>query len=856
MTKHILTSIAALFLAISAVSAQSRFAKKLPPELHLPEESITEADRNVIINDFIEYWQVQSLSEKHVKFDSADARVFADSLLHIGPMELAEALYQKMKGVWYIREWDDLGPESKTPAMQKHYAYGIRNARDKDEFLRYLLQYGARASFADELVIGEYCINSEWENLSDEQKYTALKYAISGIKHKENITCDDILAAYRYSKDFLYWAENIYGNESFEYQNALCDCASIALNPAVSDWKMIERTYLYYLDHTDKTYRNATIKDICNDPLYTLYLNSLQDKDFNKARNILDIMLRPTDKLSKWHFGVRYYGEAYTLLLYSEAQLDYLTGGTDYPQLLKQAYDYALYILAPYMEEFGIQDYIIPTYRHVPSVINFMKFSYDSPNAKDAFDAALFLKGGTDKFGTEILSHAESSCDTELCNYIDSLRNNFDIIPEWKMTKSIQIFSKPEFEPWHNRNKKFDKRLKATFHGKKLKEIWEYCIVHWQDVQDALKEDETAIEIVNCTPLPGGDIEYKALILNNCDSIPTAVRLCNDAKLKKVLGKGHLYDSKAGEIYEAVWKPILPHIKGHKLQLSPIGLLGGVNLAAIPDSTGRCMGERFDIHFCTSTGWLAERESDGVHADGNSEKWNRIELWGGLRSLPESGAEIKEIGNLARAAGIEAAIHSGEECTEESFRAISWKKPGIIHIAAHGFRSSRPQTDEYDEDEDNPLDRCGLILQDGAKNPLDGNGSGKRSSEMSFEERKRESGRSNAIDGVLLGSEIARMNLLGTDLVVLSACGSGKGDYTDEGVYSIARAFRKAGAKTVVATLGRIPDGAARLFMTEFYRHLFAGESKTAAFQAATAALKSTPRYAKPSVWTQFVMYD
>lgn len=856
MTKHILAAVAAILLALPSVSAQSKFAKQLPKELHLPTESITEADRQKIVERFIIYWHNSSLMYESVKFDSTDRKRLTDSLSILDTLQLAEALYKKEKGSWYIREWDDLGPDSETPAMQKHYAYGIRNAQDRNEFLKYLLQYGARASFADELIIGEYCINSEWSNLSDEQKYTALKYAISGIKHKENITCDDILAVYGYSKDFLYWAGNIYGNESSEYQTALCDCASIALNPAICDWEIIERTYLYYLDHTDKTYRNATIKDICNDPLYTLYLNSLKGKDFNKARNILGIMLRPTDKRSKWHFGVRYYGEAYTLLLYSEAQLDYLTGGTDYPQLLKQAYDYALYILSPYWEEFGIKDYIIPTYRHLPSVIHSMKFSYDSPYAGDSFDAALFLKGGTEKFGAEILSLAESSCDTELCEYIDSLRNNFDMIPEWKMTKSIQLFSQPEYEPWYNRNRKFDKRLKATFHGKKLKEIWEYCIVHWQNIRDAMKEDETAIEIVNCIPLPGGDIEYKALILNNCDSIPTAVRLCSDAKMKKILGKGHIYGANAGEIYDAVWKPILPHIKGHRLHLSPIGLLGGVNLAAIPDSNGRSMGEKFDIHFCTSTGWLVERDADEEQSNGNLAKWNKIELWGGLQSLPESGAEIKAIGKLAQAAGIEAAIHSGADCTEESFRAISWKKTGIIHIAAHGFRTSRPQTDNYDEDLDNPMDRCGLILQDGAKSPVEGNGSGKISSEMTFEERKRESGKSNAIDGVLLGSEIARMNLLGTDLVVLSACGSGKGDYTDEGVYSIARAFRKAGAKTVVATLGRIPDGAAKLFMTEFYRHLFAGESKAAAFQAATAALKSNPRYSSPAVWTQFVMYD
>ena len=853
MIKRILAAIAALLLALPSVSAQTKFAKQLPKELHLPTESITEADRQKIIKYI-------SLSPDSAKLGTDNATIRTAILSRFETWGLIETLYSNEQSGIYMRDWDDLGPTSETPAMQKYFAYGIRNARNKDEFLRYLIQYGDRASYDDERIIGEYCINKEWDNLSDELRYKALELAIDGIYgmyNKYNVNEKDILSVYRYTKESMKLSEKLYGKDSSQYSYFLELCSDAAMSPIIEDWEPVEQLYLYYKERPDATYHKGDIQNIFQEPLYGLYLKSvMEDKDFDKARNILDIMLRPIDRHNFFHSCVKIYGEAYTYLLYSKAQLDYWTGGTNYPELMKTAYDFALYILSPEGDEFGVTDYIIPAYRLAPSVTNYMNISYDSPDSGEAFDTALFLKDTADKLGVTILSMTDSSEDAELCEYIDSLRNNFDKIPEWRTQNPFDISHEAEFQAWSAREDRLYTKLNRAFHYRKLIEIWEDCIVHWQDVRDALKEDETAVEIVENEPLSGDYMEYKALILNSCDSIPTAVRLCSDSQLKKILGKGHIYGTNSGEIFDAVWKPILPHIRGHRLHLSPIGLLGGVNLAAIPDSTGRSMGGKFDIHFCTSTGWLVERDADEAQSNGNSAKWNRIELWGGLQSLPESGAEIKAVGKLAKAAGIETVIHSGADCTEESFRAISWKKTGIIHIAAHGFRSSRPQTGDYDEDEDNPLDRCGLILQDGAKNPLDGTHSGKKSSEMTFEERKRESGKSNAIDGVLLGSEIARMNLLGTDLVVLSACGSGKGDYTDEGVYSIARAFRKAGAKTVVTTLGRIPDGAAKLFMTEFYSHLFSGESKTAAFQAATAALKSHPRYSSPAVWTQFVMYD
>ena len=73
-------------------------------------------------------------------------------------------------------------------------------------------------------------------------------------------------------------------------------------------------------------------------------------------------------------------------------------------------------------------------------------------------------------------------------------------------------------------------------------------------------------------------------------------------------------------------------------------------------------------------------------------------------------------------------------------------------------------------------------------------------------------------NGVLHAVEAQTLNLYGTELVVLSACDTGKGavDYS-EGLEGLPRALYVAGARNVLVALWPVGDRAARNFMERFY---------------------------------------
>lgn len=111
--------------------------------------------------------------------------------------------------------------------------------------------------------------------------------------------------------------------------------------------------------------------------------------------------------------------------------------------------------------------------------------------------------------------------------------------------------------------------------------------------------------------------------------------------------------------------------------------------------------------------------------------------------------------------------------------------------------------------------------------------------------------------GILTAGTIAGMDLSGTDLAVLSACQTGLGKATPEGLYGLQRAFKKAGVCTVVMSLWEISNNVSQEFMTIFYERLMAqngGWDKQKAFRETKAIIRA--RHPEPYYWAAFVMLD
>ncbi len=83
---------------------------------------------------------------------------------------------------------------------------------------------------------------------------------------------------------------------------------------------------------------------------------------------------------------------------------------------------------------------------------------------------------------------------------------------------------------------------------------------------------------------------------------------------------------------------------------------------------------------------------------------------------------------------------------------------------------------------------------------------------------------------------------LHADLICLSACQSGLGEWRDgEGVMSLARAFAYAGSKGLVATLWSVNEASSSVLFQSFYTHLRQGMSKAAALNQAKQDYLNNP---------------
>lgn len=383
---------------------------------------------------------------------------------------------------------------------------------------------------------------------------------------------------------------------------------------------------------------------------------------------------------------------------------------------------------------------------------------------------------------------------------------------------------------------------------------------HWQQVRSALGRNECALEFVqyfgkNDTKRLG------CLVLRHNSKRPTFIDLFSvDSLLNQPVNEystvlGALSSDFAEDIndfYETeafaqlVWSPrLMSMIKdARKVYFSPDGLLHQWAIEyQIPDTT--MIGYRL-----SSTRNLLKRNKTqkpgnallcgGIKfgADINpSTADNDIVTYrylyqnaGFIKELPYTEEEIDSIYAIRNHKG--DFVLKGWQATDEAFLKEVQKGYDIIHLSTHGFYGGylNLEGDIKPLLNDDSMSKCGILFA----------GSASTLSDKDFDE--------NMFDGVLSGTELSKQNFGDTRLIVLSACQTGLGKLTDDGIYGLQRALKMAGIDGICVTLWSVSDLSSGNLMRYFYENLERQEKLDIhqAFMAARQRLKQDN-------WLQYV---
>jgi CHAT domain-containing protein len=356
----------------------------------------------------------------------------------------------------------------------------------------------------------------------------------------------------------------------------------------------------------------------------------------------------------------------------------------------------------------------------------------------------------------------------------------------------------------------------------------------------------------------------------------------------------------AGEaLRQKVWDPVAPHLgEAERVIVVPDGALHTVNFAALSIEHEKYLIENGPlIHYLSAERDLVsfgqmEVEGSGLLALGNPafddttlfsalspekkpkqniiSKAKSLLSFRGTRSgcgdfkslrftpLPAARTEIHNITEIwmsSDKSNGDVLELTGDMASEEAFKMAA---PGrqILHLATHGFfiegdcpsalkppekkqesgwswvEELKPVTGE------NPLLLSGLALA-GANN--------------------REAAGPDEEDGILTAEEVAALDLSGSEWVVLSACDTGVGKIkAGEGIFGLRRAFRLAGAQTLITSLWAVEDEAAQQWMQALYKARFTdgmgtAESVRKAYLDVLQELRNKKDSTHPFYWAGFV---
>jgi len=263
------------------------------------------------------------------------------------------------------------------------------------------------------------------------------------------------------------------------------------------------------------------------------------------------------------------------------------------------------------------------------------------------------------------------------------------------------------------------------------------------------------------------------------------------------------------ELYRLLIQPIaefLPKNPESQIVFVPHDALFLVPFAALREQSGKYLIEKHTISYAPSIQVLGFTEKLR-----SSPKGLETLLVGNpkndLADLPNAENEVKAIAQLFKTKSI-----IGKDATKT---AIVAKMPEaqVIHLATHGIF-----------DDQNGLNSAIALAIDGKESHL------------------------------LTAANILQLNLK-AKLVVLSACNTGKGKITGDGVIGLSRAFILAGTPSIIVSLWNVPDTETGTLMVNFYQNMQNMQINGDRAQALRQAMLVTMReYPHPRNWAAFTL--
>ena len=339
--------------------------------------------------------------------------------------------------------------------------------------------------------------------------------------------------------------------------------------------------------------------------------------------------------------------------------------------------------------------------------------------------------------------------------------------------------------------------------------------------------------------------------------------------------------SDAGDhLHRAVFSKLIPALNGcRQLLIAPDGDLSRLPFEPLPTDSGGLLIDEYRLSYLscgrdvirfkgrsyggTSVPLVMADPAFNLALDGESTKMKREEelappapplsrdfdrslrFWR-LKGTREEGQRIADV------LGVQPLL--GESAQKSVLMQV--RSPRVLHLATHGFFLRNEERRMLDEERlsteelhsieglgrsrlcgpgmENPLLRSGLVLA-GANVWLRGGVVP-----------------ADAGNGLVTAEDVSGIDLLDTELAVLSACETGLGEIrTGEGVFGLRRAFALAGAHRLIISLWKVPDNATCELMVEFYRRVLDGIGVFDALREAQIATRQ--RHADPYYWAAFI---